>query len=106
MYSLTATCVLLLFTHLFDLVQGKSSSKVFPDDVVEAYKFAFSRPGALTAALNYYRNMLTAPKKKPNKEEEKTVKGDTLRKTQIPTLIIWVRDCQFIIGERARHYQE
>jgi hypothetical protein len=51
---------------------------------IEAFKFAISQPGALTAALNYYRNIVTL-----------YLDDDWLRDGQTritsPTLIVWVR---------------
>ena len=64
-----------------DYLQG-TSSEIFPPDILEAYKYTFSRPNALTAAVNYYRCMMNSKKKK-NQEE-------SLKKTTVPTLIIWV----------------
>ena len=46
---------------------------------IEAYKYIFSRPGRLTAAVNYYRaKFLCVDKPQP----------DT--KLTVPTLVIWV----------------
>ena len=46
---------------------------------IEAYKCIFSRPGRLTAAVNYYRAMLLyADKPQPE------------TKLKVPTLVIWV----------------
>ncbi|CAB4026119.1 epoxide hydrolase 4-like [Paramuricea clavata] len=49
---------------------------------LEAFKFAISQPGALTAALNYYRNIVTL-----------YLDDDWLRDGQTritsPTLIVW-----------------
>lgn len=54
----------------------------FTDEVIEAFKYSASRPGALTAMMNYYRSMLWAP---PAPE---AIGVPTL---EMPTLIIWVR---------------
>ena len=35
--------------------QGVKNKDQFPPEVLEAYKYIFSKPGALTAPLNYYR---------------------------------------------------
>ncbi len=51
---------------------------------VEAFKFAISQPGALTAALNYYRNVGTLYL------EDDWLKDGQARITS-PTLIVWVR---------------
>ena len=47
--------------------------------MVEAYKYVFSQPGALTAPINYYRCMFKQ-------------KMDTLKAIETPTLIIWVSE--------------
>ena len=44
------------------LMQGALTKDAFPPDVIEAYKYTFSQPGALTAPINYYRCMLKARK--------------------------------------------
>ena len=49
-------------------------------DVMEAYKYVFSQPGALTAAFNYFRCVF-----KPRKMEKST------QKIEVPILIIWVK---------------
>ena len=51
----------------------------FTAEMVEAYKYVFSQPGALTAPLNYYRCMFKQ-------------KMDTLKAIKTPTLIIWVSE--------------
>jgi hypothetical protein len=50
---------------------------------LEAFKFAISQPGALTAALNYYRNVVTL-----YLEDDWLKDGQALITS--PTLIIWV----------------
>ncbi|KAL5486626.1 hypothetical protein EMCRGX_G019130 [Ephydatia muelleri] len=44
---------------------GVHNETFFPPDLVEAYKYVLSKPGALTAAINYYRCMFTRPSKLP-----------------------------------------
>ena len=51
------------------------------DDILEAFKYAFSRPGALTPPINYYRNMLYISQKKA---------GGPETTIEIPTLVVWV----------------
>ena len=51
---------------------------------VEAFKFAIAQPGALTAALCYYRNIVTLYL------EDDWLKDGQARVTS-PTLIVWVR---------------
>ena len=52
--------------------------KVMDKDEIEIYKYAISRPGAITAALNYYRNLAYSVVRKP-----------LHTKINIPTLLIW-----------------
>ena len=51
----------------------------FPPDVLEHYRDAMSKPGALTASLNYYRNIFRRPASKGG--------GNTM--VSAPTLLIW-----------------
>jgi len=51
----------------------------FPPDVLRRYRLAMSKPGALTAALNYYRNLFRQPF---------SVSGDNAT-VSAPTLLIW-----------------
>lgn len=46
--------------------------------MIEAYKYNFSQPGALTGPLNYYRAAVRYPTKEPQQIIE------------LPTLLIWV----------------
>ena len=48
---------------------------------MEAYKFTFSQPGALTPPINYYRNIFNRVQK------DKTSAPRTI---DIPVLLIWV----------------
>ena len=52
------------------------------DEIVEAYKYVFSQPGAITAPLNYYRCIFKRPK----------VKSAT-KMLEMPILIMWVIVC-------------
>jgi hypothetical protein len=62
-------------------IQGlKKNRGNFTPEMVEAYKYVFSQPGALTAPLNYYRCMFKQKRKK--KAAPKAI--ETL------ILVIWV----------------
>lgn len=50
----------------------------FPKEDIQKYKVAFSQEGAVTAAINYYRNVFGEMRKKR-----------TWTKLKIPTLMIW-----------------
>ena len=58
------------------------NKEAFTAEVMEAFKYVFSQPGALTAAINYYRNMF--------KIREKPVSNSRSGKVEKPVLIIWV----------------
>ena len=59
------------------------NNEAFSKEVMEAFKYAFSQPGALTAAINYHRNMF--------KVREKLTNSDRYSgKVEKPVLIIWV----------------
>ena len=61
-------------------MQSKTS---FPPEVSEAYKYVFSKSGALTAPLNYYRCLHV---------RDNTDSRTSLSKMiDVPTLLIWVR---------------
>lgn len=49
------------------------------DEDMAAFRYAMSRPGAATAMVNYYRNLLTASSQR--------VQGVL----EVPTLLLWVR---------------
>ena len=79
----THTCMHVLtcthYTHTHIHTQGVHNKASFPPSLVEAYKYVFSKPGALTGPINYYRSMFTRPSRLPSKPLE------------MPTLLIWVR---------------
>lgn len=51
------------------------------EEMIEAYKYVFSQPGALTAPLNYYRCIFK------NASQQK--RGSS-KKIETPILVIWV----------------
>ncbi|MDY6804150.1 MAG: alpha/beta hydrolase [Cyanobacteriota bacterium] len=61
------------------------NKSAFTDADLEAYKDAFAKRGALTAAINYYRNILTKIFEKTNWE-----------KLQVPTFTIWGENDRFL----------
>ena len=65
------------------IIQGLMKNKgSFTPEMVEAYKYVFSQPGALTAPLNYYRCIFKRPKVKRSSQM-----------LDMPILIIWVNVC-------------
>jgi pimeloyl-ACP methyl ester carboxylesterase len=61
-------------------IHGTAVQKsAFPPDVLMRYRIAMSKPGALTAALNYYRNIFQQPT---------SLSGDNAT-VNAPTLLIW-----------------
>ena len=64
-----------------NLIQGLKKNKGnFTAEMVEAYKYVFSQPGALTAPINYYRCMFK--QKRERKGAPKAI--------ETPSLVIWV----------------
>ena len=63
------------------LPQGVKNRDQFPAEVVEAYKYSFSRPGGLTGPINYIRAIY----------KTRSFLFPRTRKTiDIPTLLLWV----------------
>ena len=62
------------------LLQGLKNKRKFTAEMVEAYKYVFSQPGALTAPINYYRCLF-------NQRGEKKGAPNAI---ETPTLVIWV----------------
>jgi pimeloyl-ACP methyl ester carboxylesterase len=58
------------------------NSDAFSAADIEAYKNAFAKPGALTAAINYYRNMF----------QQGIVEPRSWGILKVPTLMIWGED--------------
>merc|ERR1719334_1160294 len=54
----------------------KNNTEAFPDDIIEAYKYNFSKKGAITPPLNYYRAI-------------DFTRNEKVPRTTVPTLIIW-----------------
>ncbi|CAI8057621.1 Epoxide hydrolase 4, partial [Geodia barretti] len=71
---------------------GVKNRDQFPAEVVEAYKYTFSRPGGLTGPINYYRAMFSSPKDSLPREKW-TI--------SVPTLIIWGDDDHVLQREMA-----
>lgn len=70
---------------------GAISKDSFPPEVLEAYKYTFSKPGALTGPINYYRCMLNNKATDQKKAaDQKKAEGDSPpAKISVPTLLIW-----------------
>ena len=62
----------------------KHADEIFNQEIIEAYKYTFAKQGALTAPLNYYRNMENYYRNTDSSTIEKTSS-----KIAVPTLIIW-----------------
>ncbi|KAH3834325.1 hypothetical protein DPMN_107648 [Dreissena polymorpha] len=68
------------------------------DDEVEAYKYAFSQPGALTGPINYYRAAFS-----------KQTKYERAAKLKVPTLVIWGEPDKYLetnLAHEAKNYVE
>ena len=75
-------------------LRDTSPRGVFSDADLEQYKESWSRTGALTAMLNWYRAALLRPSKLALDPEASRVK--------VPTLLIWGRNDQFVGEGMAR----
>lgn len=65
---------------------GSTTPDAFTDADLERYREAFSRPGAATAALNYYRSVI----REELKDHLPFVEGDVAaRDVDVPTLLLW-----------------
>jgi pimeloyl-ACP methyl ester carboxylesterase len=75
---------ILLRNHAAAIARTLRSSAVqktaFPDDVLAAYRDAMNKPGVMTAALNYYRQLLRNPSRSASAEQVHI---------SVPTLLIW-----------------
>ncbi len=69
------------------LTRGPRRRDAFDDQEIDRYVEALSRPGALTAALNYYRAAVRYP-------DRELVRGT--RHIGMPTLIIWGRRDRYL----------
>ncbi len=64
--------------------RGTTPPGTFSDEDIAAYKAALSRPGALTAALNYYRAA--------GRRGARGLVASRDRRCEVPTLLIWGED--------------
>ncbi|MGA7936280.1 MAG: alpha/beta hydrolase [Kovacikia sp.] len=71
------------YQALEQMLRGMAINKsAFTEADIEAYKNAFAKPGALTAALNYYRNLF----------QPGGMNGRSWGVLEVPTLMIWGED--------------
>jgi pimeloyl-ACP methyl ester carboxylesterase len=64
------------------MLRGSAVQKsAFPPDVLQYYREAMSKPGALTASLNYYRALFRHPRRSVSELFSATVSA--------PTLLVW-----------------
>lgn len=78
----------LIFTHadlmiLNTVFMGANLRQVVSKDDLELYKLALSKPGAITAAINYYRSLVQSSLR-------------WIGKIQVPTLVIWGQNDLFL----------
>jgi epoxide hydrolase 4 len=62
-------------------------------DDVRRYKEAMLRPGAMTAAINYYRALVRYPPKLPPRDE---------RRIRVPTMLVWGEDDAYLVEALTR----
>ena len=67
-------------------LQGARNTAAFPPEVIEAYKYTFSQPGALTAAINYHRCIFS---------QVFNQRVQPRQLIEVPSLIIWV--CMYYV---------
>jgi pimeloyl-ACP methyl ester carboxylesterase len=79
---------------LVGALRNTSPAGVFSDPDLEQYKESWSRKGALTAMLNWYRAALLRPSKLAIDSEASRVK--------VPALLIWGKNDQFADEAMAR----
>ena len=72
---------------------GVQNQASFPSEAVEAYKYVFSQPGAITGPINYYRCILKNFSAEEKKIAEKSI--------NVPTLIIWGDGDKFLENSMA-----
>jgi pimeloyl-ACP methyl ester carboxylesterase len=67
---------------------GVKNKASFPPDVVEAYKYTFSKPGALTGPINYIRAIYNT---------RHFIFSKVKKMINVPTLLLW-GDCDLFLG--------
>jgi pimeloyl-ACP methyl ester carboxylesterase len=78
------------FAALRDLFRRDPARGRFTEQDIQRYVEAFSRPGALTAAVNYYR---AAFRGGPNRVAR------SVRRINVPTLLIWGERDRYLVPE-------
>lgn len=71
-----------MYSILIITDKGLRNKAGFSKEVLEAFKYNFSQPGACTAAINYYRNLFSDARPRHTEKIEK------------PVLVIWV--CMYL----------
>lgn len=69
----------------------------FPPDVLAHYRDAISKPGALTASINYYRTLFRHPRSAST--------GTRSNSIEVPTLLIWGEQ-DIALGIELTHHLE
>ena len=76
---------------------GVRNRAAFPPEIVEAYKYVFSQPGALTPPINYIRRVF---------DVDKSFKGTLSKKIENETLLIWGDSDAFLESSMADKHTE
>lgn len=76
-------------------VKSARNKNIFTDNDLEQYRAALEKPGALTAALNYYRAVFRSPEKKSSLKKQ----------ISAPTLLIWGED-DMALGKELTYNME
>ncbi|KAK3097744.1 hypothetical protein FSP39_012716 [Pinctada imbricata] len=83
---------------MFDAMMRKKQIKTITPDDVEAYKYAFSRPGGgLNQPINYYRALF---RQSPEKARL------LMKKINVPTLVVWGKKDHALRSQLAENARE
>ena len=77
---------------------GVRNRAAFPPEILEAYKYIFSQPGALTPPINYIRCVFAV--------DESLKAAFRSKKIENETLLIWGDDDQFLESSMADRHSE
>ena len=74
------------------LVSSAINRKAFTEDDLQKYVEAWSKPGALTASINYYRTNMNVAQILALSNDQRALLMKRYQKVRCPTLVIWGED--------------
>ncbi len=77
---------------------GVRNKDAFPPEAVEAFKFVYSQPGAITPPLNYYRCIFSMSNFNEVRKAVKVI--------EVPTLVIWGDEDLFLDSSMADAHKD